>query len=194
MMRRTLNSFPFPLLQPLTFGFLGQNCLLSCLYPSGSRIQTGESIFHNKPPYHARPFFVLTFLAITSGQEGVVVWFMAKVDYGYWWEGEAGATNLTLAPKAVSGALGALKRQLARSPWIGGQIRLRHTHTYTYAKQQTEKIFTALWQILTSADTHTSTGKLLCLLSLSLSYTHRPSLATNAINILEEGIEASLFT
>lgn len=37
--------------------------------------------------------------------------------------GEVGATNLRLAPKAVSGALGALRRQPARSPWIGGRIR-----------------------------------------------------------------------
>jgi len=47
--------------------------------------------------------------------------------------GRGGATNLRLAPKAVSGAPGALRRQPARSPWMGGRMRRRHTHRFVHA-------------------------------------------------------------
>lgn len=58
--------------------------------------------------------------------------------------GGGGATNLRLTPKAVSVALRALRRQPARSPWIGGRTGRRHTNTKICVRrnrgEQTEEI------------------------------------------------------
>ena len=102
--------------------------------PSGTLSQTGVSIFVFNPPLIPHLFCFNLSLAITpsggvwQGVGGVVVYGPG----GLWvlvGGGGGGATNLRPAPKAVSGAPGALRRQPARSPWIGGRRRRRHAHT-----------------------------------------------------------------
>lgn len=107
--------------------------------------------------------------------------------------GGGGATNLRLTPKAVSVALGALRRQPARSPWIGGRTRRRHTNTKICAcrnqSRQTEKISPSH----TCIHTDRTNTEVVPLYTLLLSHTYTPPLAVrNSINILVQGREASV--
>lgn len=133
--------------------------------------------------------FVLTFMPSLLPRGG---WVLVYGLGGLWvlvrGQGEGGATNLLLAPKAVSDALGALQRQPTRSPWIGGRIRWRHTGlcAHTEARWQTEDIANAITipNHCTQTDIHMQTHQQASKHFGWLSITHTCS-HTHILSLLE---------
>lgn len=184
MALRPLNSFSFPLLQPLTFDLQGQIWPPSPLQSIRLSVPNGGSIFVFNPPLISHLFCFNLSLAITPGG-GVALW--------PWWvmvRGGGGATNLRLTPKAVSDALGALGRQPARSPWIGGRTRRRHTNTKICACRnqsgRTEKIspLPPHTNKRTHAYTLTAQTLRLSLCTLSSSHTHTRLLSPSETQLI----------